>query len=317
MKLSVIIPVYNDEKYIERCIDSITNQRFEDFECILVDDGSKDKSYEILKRYAQKDKRLKVYHTDNLGVSNARNVGLNNAHGEYITFIDGDDYIEGEYFQDIFNSKNYEQWDIYCCGIQRVDENNRRTHIVFYESDIESMFLKYPAYMYSVCNKVFRKELIQEESFKVGITVCEDMIFSFKAFTKATKVKYLDDDYYCYYKNNSSASYKKTTKKTLSEYKGVYRELEKYLIGADLIKSYGNFLKYRKMYYYIFFLTDVDYYDPHKYRTENIEKLIWHYNRRIDLLIISLFARIKIDLPSKIYVNLKRTKNRVRWVNGH
>ena len=92
--LSVIVPVYNTEKYLRECLDSIINQTFRDIEIICVNDGSTDKSLEILKEYALKDNRIKVITQGNKGQSVARNIGLNNASGKYITFIDSDDYLD-------------------------------------------------------------------------------------------------------------------------------------------------------------------------------------------------------------------------------
>lgn len=307
MKLSIIIPVFNDELYIERCLNSIIVQKFKDFECILIDDGSKDQSLNIIKKLAENDSRIKYFHIENSGVSYARNLGLEKSCGEYITFIDGDDYIEGDYFNQVF-SDDYLLYDIFCCGIQRVNFVGKKLHIEFKESNIEKMFINYPAYMYSVCNKVFKRSLLVGESFNVGITVCEDMIFSFKAFSKANKIKYLDNDYYCYFKNDNSASYKITTDKTLSEYKSVYREIEMYCDKNDIVELYDDFIKYRKLYYYIFYLTDINHYNPNKYREENTEKLVWRYNKRLDLRFISKFANVGFDLPSRLYVFLKKLK---------
>ena len=96
-KISVIIPVYNAEKYLRRCVDSILAQIFTDFELLLIDDGSKDKSGVICDEYAKKDNRVKVFHKENGGVSSARNLGLDNARGEWIGFIDSDDMVKPEY----------------------------------------------------------------------------------------------------------------------------------------------------------------------------------------------------------------------------
>lgn len=97
-KISVIVPVYKVEQYIHRCVDSILAQSFTDFEIILVDDGSPDNCGKICDEYAQKDSCVKVFHKPNGGVSSARNLGLNNAKGEWVTFIDSDDYIEQGFF---------------------------------------------------------------------------------------------------------------------------------------------------------------------------------------------------------------------------
>ena len=96
-KISVIVPVYNAEKYLHRCIDSILSQTFTDFELLLIDDGSKDGSGAICDEYAAKDNRVRVFHKENGGVSSARNLGLDNACGEWVTFVDADDYVRPSY----------------------------------------------------------------------------------------------------------------------------------------------------------------------------------------------------------------------------
>lgn len=99
-KISVIVPVYNVEKYLRRCIDSILAQTFSDFELLLIDDGSKDRSGDICDEYALKDQRIKVFHNSNQGASAARNFGLSKAKGEYVSFIDSDDWMESTYYED-------------------------------------------------------------------------------------------------------------------------------------------------------------------------------------------------------------------------
>lgn len=95
--ISIIVPVYNIEKYLQRCIESILAQKFVDFELLLIDDGSKDKSGDICDNFALKDKRIKVFHKENGGVSSARNLGIAKAQGEWITFIDSDDWVSEDY----------------------------------------------------------------------------------------------------------------------------------------------------------------------------------------------------------------------------
>lgn len=101
-KISVIVPVYNVEKYLSRCIDSILSQTFTDFELLLVDDGSTDKSGEICDEYAKTDARIKVFHTENRGVSAARNLGIKEASADWISFVDSDDWVEDKYLSDLY-----------------------------------------------------------------------------------------------------------------------------------------------------------------------------------------------------------------------
>ena len=122
MKLiSVIVPVYNTEKYIEKCVMSILNQTYKNLEIILIDDGSTDNSPQICDSLAKKDNRITVIHQPNGGVSSARNIGLDNTHGDYITFVDSDDYIEPNMIE--FLSENIGDTNIAMCGYTSVDEN--------------------------------------------------------------------------------------------------------------------------------------------------------------------------------------------------
>lgn len=102
-KISVIVPVYNAEKYLQCCVDSILAQTFTDFELLLIDDGSRDRSGEICDEYARKDVRVKVFHKENGGASAARNLGLDHANGYYVAFVDSDDYLSAEYLHSFYN----------------------------------------------------------------------------------------------------------------------------------------------------------------------------------------------------------------------
>ena len=103
-KISIIVPVYNCEKYISNCINSVLEQSFKDFELILVDDGSSDRSFEICESFAKKDSRVRAIHQPNSGVSRARNIGLDEAKGEYIGFVDGDDCVDKEMYERLYKN---------------------------------------------------------------------------------------------------------------------------------------------------------------------------------------------------------------------
>ena len=122
-KISVIVPVYNVERYLRKCLDSIIAQTFSDWECICVDDGSPDNSGKILDEYAAKDKRFVIIHKENGGVSSARNAGLDMARGEYITFCDSDDWIEKETYEVAYMNAKKNNADIVTWQYQINDEN--------------------------------------------------------------------------------------------------------------------------------------------------------------------------------------------------
>ena len=119
-KISIIVPVYNAEKYLHRCIDSILTQTFSDFELLLIDDGSTDKSGQLCNEYASKDNRVKVFHKQNGGVSSARNLGLDNAKGEWIAFVDSDDSVMNTYLSELISSNDV---DLVVSGVRFINGN--------------------------------------------------------------------------------------------------------------------------------------------------------------------------------------------------
>ena len=122
-KVSIIIPVYNNEKYVEKCIRSVMNQTFRDLEILVIDDGSTDKSGEILDHLAAEDKRIRLFHQENSGVAAARNKGLDSATGEYFTFVDGDDYIASDYIEKLHTCAVEKGVKMVICGLTHVDKD--------------------------------------------------------------------------------------------------------------------------------------------------------------------------------------------------
>ena len=121
--ISIIVPVYNVEQYLSRCVDSLVNQTYHNIEIILVDDGSPDRSGEICDEYAKKDKRVKVIHQSNGGLSDARNTALDIAKGDYLMFVDSDDWIEPTMYEEMLSFMEKEQLDLVECGINLVTNN--------------------------------------------------------------------------------------------------------------------------------------------------------------------------------------------------
>lgn len=185
-KVSVIVPVYGAEKYLNKCVDSLLNQTLHDIEIILVDDGSPDKSSVMCDEYAEKDSRIKVIHKTNGGVSSARNEGLKVATGEFVTFLDSDDYIEVRAYEIAYNTAKdncceYVMWGFFC---DFVDENEnlinqknlvpRGTH---YEAFQREELLNLSGYLW---NKLYSKKMLVELKlcFKEDLTLYEDLLFN-------------------------------------------------------------------------------------------------------------------------------------------
>ncbi len=188
-KVSVIVPIYNTEKYLSNCLNSITSQTHQNLEIILVDDGSTDKSSQIADDYAKKDKRIKVIHQKNAGQSAARNTGIKKATGEYISFVDSDDQIEPEFVSSLL--KLYDgKTSIAVCGHQyrRLKENTSKN---LYQSELKSRgknetkkayivkLLVKDGRMYSCNNKLFKAEYIKDNDilFDTSINFAEDTKF--------------------------------------------------------------------------------------------------------------------------------------------
>ena len=134
--ISVILPIYNVEKYLEKCLKSVINQTYKNLEIILVDDGSKDNSPQICDEYAVKDKRIVVIHKSNGGLSDARNAGIEIAKGKYITLIDSDDYVELEMYEKLYNKAISDNLDIAICGNYNVSEDYKNKKVNLEDEDV-------------------------------------------------------------------------------------------------------------------------------------------------------------------------------------
>lgn len=185
MKLSIIVPIYNVEPYLRRCIDSILAQTFTDFELILVDDGSPDNCPSICDEYAAKDPRIVVIHKENGGISDARNAGIDIAKGEYIGFVDSDDWIDQRMYEELIQISTKENVDIVCCAISNCFSNNEikvwpelDQDVVYNRDDIISHL--YPDIRRIIClpiwNKVFKKELFKTLRFPTNLMYEDEYI---------------------------------------------------------------------------------------------------------------------------------------------
>lgn len=218
-KISVIVPVYNSEKYLHRCIDSILAQTFTDFELLLVDDGSKDKSGVICDDYVTTDPRVRVFHKPNGGVSSARNLGLDNARGEWICFVDADDWLTQDAYETIIcNIKSYKT-EIVGFGFWSVFK--AQTYPVEYPS-IENGKIYFMREMLLhgwtvVWNTFFRKDFLNyyKIRFTESISIGEDLELLFRAYLHANEIVVIDKLLYYYNRmNENSALHRMTVKQS-------------------------------------------------------------------------------------------------------
>ncbi|EOU1892848.1 glycosyltransferase [Clostridium perfringens] len=207
-KISIIVPVYKVENYIHTCVDSILNQRFKDFELILVDDGSPDKCGEICDEYAKKDNRIIVIHKENGGQATARNAALDVASGEYIGFVDSDDYIEPDMYEILYKICVENECDISNCS--SIIHFNKKIvvnggHNIITHNREEAMKVLMEGFLYDEClwTKLIKRELFEGLRIPTGIAY-EDTAFTYKLFDKANKICCIGEAKYNYIKRENS-----------------------------------------------------------------------------------------------------------------
>ena len=207
--ISVIVPVYNTEKYVRRCVESILGQSYRDLEIILVDDGSQDSSGKICEQLAAEDGRVKVIRQANSGVSAARNAGLDAANGEYITFADSDDYMSPGMIRRLYEILRENGAGISSCEYTS-DESELgaaqdAAPIVFDAAGGIGDMLCNRSITYAVCTKLFTRSIINNLRFCTEYSHNEDLLFCYEAFLNAEKVVHTKEKLYLYYINPDSA----------------------------------------------------------------------------------------------------------------
>lgn len=213
-KLSIIIPIYNTGIYLHKCIKSVLSQTIEDFELILVDDGSKDESGKICDEYAASDSRVRVIHKENQGVSIARNTGIKEAKGEYIGFIDSDDWIDKDMYESMYLKAMEHNADIVMCDARTVYDNKPSEpdtisglpgSVLLKKSDVSPKILKEIAG--SACRCIYRRDVIlnNEIIFPEGMPLSEDRVFNILAMGCSNSLFYIKKSFYNRYIRKGSA----------------------------------------------------------------------------------------------------------------
>lgn len=221
---SIIVPVYNVEKYLDKCLASISEQTFKEFECIVVDDGSPDNSNDIIDRYVNKDQRFKVIHQKNMGISAARNAGLAIAQGDYIAFVDSDDYISNEYLEKFALKIANTDADIVICGFIDVFKDSQKT--VCFEAPSTEVIKQniladiWPSYPW---NKCYKKYLFENIRFPVG-KIFEDLLTIPEVCLNAHKIVCIPEKLYYYNRQNlNSITSNLSTEKRYDVFKGRFK----------------------------------------------------------------------------------------------
>lgn len=256
-KISVIVPVYNVEKYLRECLDSIVNQTLEDIEIICINDGSTNNSFDILEEYVAKDNKIKIINQEHMGVGAARNNALNFVQGEYLAFIDSDDFIRTDMLEIVYNKFKETEADIVQFDYTICEENGKRNkrfslseklkresnyelknNSTFKLSDINNALTGLRMYCW---DKMYRTDFIKENNIKFAeSSFCEDQIFSISSYLLAKKIFYLNDYLYTYRIREGSLSHRPS-----DDIESVFHNIE--LLKDFLVKN-GIYEGYRKTY---------------------------------------------------------------------
>ena len=294
-KYSIVIPIYNTEKYIEECLNSIKYQKIESFEVLMIDDGSSDSSSDICKVFCDSDKRFKYYYKENGGVSSARNYGINKAKGKYILFVDSDDFVVNDYLSVI--DKNLIEDKLLCFDFfdMYLGENKRHNSNKIEDEDLKDKILISNELGGFLFNKVFNLSIIIQNNirFNESIHFCEDLLFVSTYLDFESQINYCNKPLYYYRIRKSSVSNSFISQKNVSIL-AVYKLLIK---KYDDIK-YKNYYSY--MYYYYYYLL------RKFYKIEPVNSKIILKQNSVKLFILKIFPKQflklkKLKSPKNVY----------------
>ncbi len=246
--ISIIIPCYNIENYIEKCIESIENQTYKDIEIIAVDDCSKDGTIVKLKELQERYSNLQVYQNDkNRGAAYSRNFAMKKAKGEYIGFVDSDDYITDDYYEKLMETAEKEKADLVATDIEIVYENNSNAPILSRAclGEVTKFNLVNNGLAASPCNKIIKKELIEKYPFLEG-KINEDVASILPAIVKAKKVAYVQGIKYFYVQRNNSVQNEEVTTKRLEMFDSINTCFERIKDDKDF-KKYQSAILYQQV----------------------------------------------------------------------
>ena len=326
--ISIIVPVYKVEKYLKRCVDSLICQTYKNLEIILVDDGSPDSCPQLCDEYAKKDSRIKVIHKQNGGVSSARNEGLKFAHGEYIGFVDSDDYVHPSMYEKLIDCIHKNQCQIATCRFSHVNEKGtEKKHIeksleeFVKTKSIEYFFTRSTDYsrgkevfsdhniMCAVWKCLYKKNILEDICFSEDICITEDLLFNVNVLIKNPEIKmgFVDESLYYYFAREQSLS-RSFNRKMITSYQNFIYEMQKICPEQkyeNLIKAI-KFDSYTSIYVQALLCKEkVDISAVESWNTKENYKAHKKYAKGLKYKLKSFLARHKLAFVLKLLYKIK------------
>lgn len=330
--ISIIVPVYNSEHTIARCINSVLNQSYRDWELILVNDGSSDSSEQICREFTDKDQRIKLFNKENGGVSSARNLGLRKVSGEYVTFIDSDDYIKEDHLIDLLRYLNNDI-DLVCSYATIITAQDSYSEkypsAIIDESNFQNMFVYNDMHWHtSPWGKLYKTKIITDNklNFYDGMHIGEDAVFLFTYMLLCKKILISNSTNYCYYSDNCGSLTKRinSIKSELLSYRNISHIVDRIIaerqINSDIALSNLIWLKnsYQRRVLNSLYHNKA----TRKERLDTIKRFDWRdYTRVINgslqdkilnvLVTYKMFCLYDFLRSTRSFIKTKRTHNKV------
>ena len=231
--VSIIVPVYNVEKYVAKCLDSLLQQTYRDIEIIVVDDGTKDRSGEICDEIAKNDKRVKVFHKKNGGLSSARNYGIRKAKGDYICLVDSDDYVRSGFVELMLRAAQEDDADVVVCGY---NEQKPEKMVLTGEQAAIRLLIQQDNMEIIAWNKMYKRSLFDRILYPEGHNY-EDTLTTYKLLSEADKVAYVAESLYCYVERGGSITNKDDKQEKLTHRELAAKEAMEYFDGRTNLEA--------------------------------------------------------------------------------
>ncbi len=317
--ISIIVPVYNVEKYLKKCVDSIVNQTYKNLEIILVDDGATDNSGKICDELVELDNRIKVYHKKNGGLSDARNYGVERATGDYIGFVDSDDYIDAEMYEKLYEAIKKENVDVAECNLKIVypEKTDLFTDQKYYQicnkQEYLEEYLKIEKIFGSACVRLTKADIAKKLKFPVG-KLYEDTYYAYDLIGIVDKYVIVDNPYYNYLMRENSITNAKFNPRIFDLieivekfHTNVYKNYPSLKEAADCRKMYAYFSVLNSILLEEDFKNNSFYKQIIDYFKEEYTKLLRNKyitrNRKLSILLI----KFSINLYRKVLLRYKNT----------